>query len=100
MTEAPHGEPTVEMFWQVVQELTNAERQQLLRFISGRSRLGQAERYAIQLVNRSDQMLPTAATCFLKLSLPCYSSAAVMKQRLLLAIQQCTAIDMDFVART
>jgi hypothetical protein len=94
----------VALFWQVVDELTNTERLLLLKFISGRSRLGTSEQYAISCTGTpggaSDRLLPTAATCFLKLTLPRYSSAAILKERLLLAISNCSAIDTDFVART
>ncbi|KAG5509633.1 hypothetical protein JKF63_06338 [Porcisia hertigi] len=43
-----------------------------------------------------DTRLPHASTCFYWLRLPCYSSASMMAQRLLLAIEQCVDIDADF----
>ncbi|CAJ1041121.1 putative SPRY domain/HECT-domain (ubiquitin-transferase) [Leishmania shawi] len=43
-----------------------------------------------------DTRLPQASTCFYWLRLPCYSSASVMAQKLLFAIEQCVDIDADF----
>lgn len=44
----------------------------------------------------ADSRLPHASTCFYWLFLPNYSSLAVMKERLLFAIEQCIDIDADF----
>ncbi|KAG5484413.1 hypothetical protein LSCM4_07980 [Leishmania orientalis] len=77
---------------------------------SSRSPLGRQERYQPQ-GSRSgdvapegdvdpslcdDTRLPQASTCFYWLRLPCYSSASVMAQKLLFAIEQCVDIDADF----
>ena len=43
-----------------------------------------------------DTRLPHASTCFYWLRLPRYSSAAVMAEKLLFAIEQCIDIDADF----
>ncbi|KAL7702536.1 HECT-domain (ubiquitin-transferase) [Lotmaria passim] len=40
--------------------------------------------------------MPHASTCFYWLRLPRYSSAAVMAEKLLFAIEQCIDIDADF----
>eukprot|EP00386_Alphamonas_edax_P001355 GDKI01004046.1.p1 GENE.GDKI01004046.1~~GDKI01004046.1.p1 ORF type:complete len:144 (-),score=38.41 GDKI01004046.1:247-678(-) len=42
-----------------------------------------------------DDRLPTASTCFFTLKLPKYSSKKVLREKLLLAINLCTAIDLD-----
>lgn len=45
----------------------------------------------------NDNRLPTAATCSFRLVVPLYSSVSVMRERLLYAISNCTAIDLDAV---
>jgi hypothetical protein len=50
----------------------------------------------VDLVTCDDTRLPHASTCFYWLRLPRYSSAAVMAERLLFAIEQCVDIDADF----
>lgn len=46
-----------------------------------------------------DGFLPEAQTCFFSLSLPNYSTAEVLKEKLLQAITTCKAIDTDFIVR-
>ncbi|KPI89645.1 hypothetical protein ABL78_1226 [Leptomonas seymouri] len=46
-----------------------------------------------------DARLPHASTCFYWLRLPRYSSAAVMAEKLLFAVEQCVDIDADFRVR-
>ncbi|KPA76362.1 hypothetical protein ABB37_07709 [Leptomonas pyrrhocoris] len=48
------------------------------------------------LATCDDARLPHASTCFYWLRLPRYSSAAVMAEKLLFAIEQCVDIDADF----
>jgi hypothetical protein len=43
-----------------------------------------------------DKQLPTASTCFFSLHLPRYSSASVLKDRLLYAIHNCVLMDGDY----
>lgn len=46
----------------------------------------------------TDSRLPTAHACFFSLHLPRYSSEAVLRERLLYAIENCTVLDADFRA--
>ena len=42
-----------------------------------------------------DAAYPVAHTCFFSLELPAYTSVAILQERLLYAIQNCQAIDID-----
>lgn len=49
----------------------------------------------MRLGGPSDNRLPTAATCSFRLLMPRYSTKDIMRERLLYAINNCTAIDLD-----
>jgi len=44
-----------------------------------------------------DKMLPAAHTCFFSLDLPSYTSAKILKEKLLYAINECLVIDTDYL---
>ncbi|CEM13481.1 unnamed protein product [Vitrella brassicaformis CCMP3155] len=48
---------------------------------------------------REDTMLPSSHTCFFQVDLPAYSSAAILRQKLLYAITEGIAIDADHAAQ-
>lgn len=80
-------------FWAVVADLGHADRAALLKFVTSCERappLGFAQlepRFTIQRAARGDDALPTSSTCFHTLKLPAYSRAAVLREKLLLAIR-------------
>jgi E3 ubiquitin-protein ligase HERC2 len=83
------------MFWNVVESLTNDERRLLLLFTWGQSRLPPSVggmHMKLTLAGRSDGHLPTSHTCFFALDLPEYSSEAILREKLLFAIQFCKAV--------
>lgn len=69
---------------------SNKDRSQFLRFAWGRSRLPKSNpwprSFKIKYNEAGDEMLPTAHTCFFQLDLPQYSTDAIMRERLLVAI--------------
>ncbi|KAK8807124.1 hypothetical protein WA158_003883 [Blastocystis sp. Blastoise] len=83
-------DPVVIMFWDVMSELSHKDRTQFLRFTWGRSKLPRSEKwprpFKLSKKFTSDESLPVAHTCFFQLELPQYSSAEIMKERLLVAI--------------
>eukprot|EP00752_Nemacystus_decipiens_P002251 g2132.t2 len=92
----------IKLFWQALREFTPHERSMLIKFTWGRTRLpltaeGFSQRFKLQSFGRSpaDDYLPVAHTCFFSLELPAYSSLEVMKERLLFAAFNCSAIDGD-----
>ena len=91
----------------VLRTFSNEERQQFLRFVWARSRLPPSsadftQKFKVQCPvgdgarMNPDVYLPTAHTCFFSLILPKYTSEDVMKEKLLYAISNCTAMDADF----
>ncbi|XP_076465936.1 putative E3 ubiquitin-protein ligase HERC1 isoform X3 [Babylonia areolata] len=90
----------IKWFWTILEDFTNEERIQFLRFISGRTRLPSnpadiTQRFQIMTSDRGMDSLPTSQTCFFQLRLPMYSSVEVMAERLRYAINHCRSIDMD-----
>jgi hypothetical protein len=80
-----------DVFWPVLRQLSGQERKQLLCFAWGRSRLPSNCETPFVIDSSSsgegDDQLPMSHTCMFQLHLPRYSSAAVLKRRLLTAIQ-------------
>ena len=94
-----------EKFWEVVEGFTNKERQMLIKFMCGRTRLQQGSEQYIEPGYRSDdsddddnpvnQRFPVGHTCGNSMDLPNYTSAKIMRERLLVAISLCGEIDDD-----
>ena len=81
----------MESFWSVVTEMTGLQRRQLLGFCWGRSRLPSNPTQPFIIDSQGgadDNKLPQSHTCMFQLHLPKYSSKAILKQRLLCAIQE------------
>lgn len=96
---------------EVLRGFTRRERAGFMRFVSGREQLPSHARLRIladdtpvprhQRMDSNDTLcnddrLPHASTCFYWLSLPRYSSAAVLRERLLFATEHCIDMDADF----
>jgi len=94
---------TMAYFWEVMEGLSNRERQQVIRYAWGRSRLphgedawatssGGAIRFAITHVGHGaagpDRLLVKAHTCFFQLDVPEYTSADVMRSQLLFSVAE------------
>ncbi|KAJ3552359.1 hypothetical protein NM688_g4189 [Phlebia brevispora] len=86
-------EPTIQMFWRVVDTFTQDQRRLLLRFATSCSRpplLGFKElvpNFAIRDAGSDESRLPTASTCVNLLKLPRYHSEKTLREKLLQAIQ-------------
>ncbi|GBG29572.1 E3 ubiquitin-protein ligase HERC2 [Hondaea fermentalgiana] len=97
--------PSIQLFWQVLHEFSQEDRQRYLRFVWGRSRLPSSSqdwdrkhkisKLSVRGSTPADQMLPTAHTCFFSLDLPMYTSKEKCAEKLLYAVTHCIAIDMD-----
>lgn len=90
--------PLVKWFWEVVEELTDDEKAQLLQFVTGSSRVPHGgfanlngidgpQKFTISEVNHDTHLLPTASTCINLLKLPSYSSRLELKEKLSVAIR-------------
>jgi len=101
------ADPHVNMFWEVLKEMSQEQRKNFLQFVWGRTRLPStslgfgkdffklSDHAAAQASGKHDQYLPVAHTCFFALELPRYSSKRVLSEKLLYAISQCQSIDSD-----
>ncbi|KAJ9576987.1 hypothetical protein L9F63_006424 [Diploptera punctata] len=84
--------PTIRLFWKVVENFTDLQRRQLLKFVTSCSRpplLGFKELdppFCIQHAGSVDR-LPTASTCMNLLKLPEFVEEAILRDKLLYAIQ-------------
>lgn len=78
--------------WEVVESFTQQERQELLYFWTGAPALRAGEEAfepapSVTIRGPNDQSLPSANTCISRLYLPLYSSKAILKTKLSMAIK-------------
>lgn len=79
-------------FWSIVEKMTNADRQDLVYFWTSSPALPASEegfqpKPSVTVKPAHDHQLPTANTCISRLYIPLYSSRAILKSKLLLAIK-------------
>jgi ubiquitin-protein ligase E3 C len=87
------------MFWQIAKALPAEDKVKLLKFVTNCSRppvfgnqlvtsgfKNLSPKFCIHLLEPNDDRLPIAAVCYNLLKLPQYSSAIIMKNKLLQAI--------------
>lgn len=103
--------PTIRVLWNVMRELTPDEQREVLKFITACSNtplLGFSHLEPKLTIHRSGTSgtdapdatadltrLPTAATCMNLLKLPPYSSKAMLKEKLLYAVQSGSGFDLS-----
>ncbi|XP_068169993.1 probable E3 ubiquitin-protein ligase HERC4 [Antennarius striatus] len=88
------GHPTVQMFWEVFDELNEDQKKAFLWFVTGFERQPIAGMEKIKMTIRmeqvddlsDDQYYPETHTCFSVLELPQYSTKGIMKTKLVEAI--------------
>ncbi|CAG9317539.1 unnamed protein product [Blepharisma stoltei] len=91
----------IQLFWDVVGEMSQKERSLLIKFIWGRSRLPSGRDWRHMKITRYNppgavnNYLPVTHTCFFTIDLPPYTTRDAMKNKLLYAITHCSAIDLD-----
>eukprot|EP01094_Clydonella_sp_ATCC50884_P001983 TRINITY_DN1151_c0_g1_i3.p1 TRINITY_DN1151_c0_g1~~TRINITY_DN1151_c0_g1_i3.p1 ORF type:complete len:2019 (-),score=883.98 TRINITY_DN1151_c0_g1_i3:250-6306(-) len=89
----------VRWLWEVLEGLSDEEASNFLRFVWGRARLPGvlSSTMTVSRLDRApvDMMLPTASTCFFKVSIPAYSSKEILEKKLKYAIATCRSIDTD-----
>jgi len=102
-------DPHVEIFWEVLKtRFTQEDLAKFMTFVWGQSRLpARSEDLTkpFKICNHKvnaherpsliDQALPVAHTCFFSIDLPRYSSVDICHERLLYAVTNCVAIDID-----
>ena len=92
----------IRRFWDIVHEFDRSRKMKLLRFVTGASRAGigglgcLTPKLKIQRNgNQETTLLPTASTCFNTLLLPEYKSRGVMKEKLLVAIENASGFGLE-----
>ncbi|KAL4866283.1 hypothetical protein BDV12DRAFT_173175 [Aspergillus spectabilis] len=93
--------PTINLFWEVMQQMTNEERRKVLRFVTSTPRaplLGFSHlnpRFSIRDSSEDQERLPSTSTCVNLLKLPRYKSANVLKEKLLYAVNSGAGFDLS-----
>ncbi|BFZ16582.1 hypothetical protein BsWGS_19621 [Bradybaena similaris] len=93
--------PVIESFWAVVQEFTDHQKRQLLKFVTSCSRpplLGFRDlfpAFCIHSAGSEVDRLPTASTCMNLLKLPAFQDAHTMRAKLLYAIESGAGFELS-----
>jgi len=93
--------PTVKMFWEVMHDLADRERRDVLKYVTSTPRaplLGFSQLsppFSIRDGGMDQERLPSASTCVNLLKLPQYQSAAVLKRKLLYAVTSGAGFDLS-----
>ncbi|KAK3945634.1 hypothetical protein QBC46DRAFT_302822 [Diplogelasinospora grovesii] len=93
--------PTVKLFWEVMRGLADHERRDVLKYVTSTPRaplLGFSQLsppFTIRDGGQDQERLPSASTCVNLLKLPQYKSAAVLKSKLLYAVQSGAGFDLS-----
>lgn len=93
--------PTVKLFWEVMENLPNEDRQKVLRFVTSTPRaplLGFSHlnpRFTIRDSSVDQDRLPSTSTCVNLLKLPRYSCADTLREKLLYAVNSGAGFDLS-----
>ncbi|KAJ9272435.1 hypothetical protein DTO212C5_1620 [Paecilomyces variotii] len=93
--------PTVKMFWQVMESMSNEERAKVLKFVTSTPRaplLGFSHlnpRFSIRDSGDDQERLPSTSTCVNLLKLPRYSNPKVLQEKLLYAVNSGAGFDLS-----
>ncbi|OQE14373.1 hypothetical protein PENSTE_c036G05428 [Penicillium steckii] len=93
--------PTIKLFWKVMHEMNNEERQKVLRFVTSTPRaplLGFSHlnpRFSIRDSSEDQERLPSTSTCVNLLKLPRYSTADGLRSKLLYAVSSGAGFDLS-----
>lgn len=93
--------PVIRVFWRVVEGFTDSEKRKLLKFVTSCSRpplLGFKELYPAFCIHNggSDlERLPTASTCMNLLKLPEFQDEALLRSKLLYAIECAAGFELS-----
>ncbi|KAL2871035.1 HECT-type E3 ubiquitin-protein ligase [Aspergillus lucknowensis] len=93
--------PTIKLFWEVLERMTNEERRKVLRFVTSTPRaplLGFSHlnpRFSIRDSTDDQERLPSTSTCVNLLKLPRYNKASVLREKLLYAVNSGAGFDLS-----
>jgi ubiquitin-protein ligase E3 C len=93
--------PTVQLFWKVMKDLDDSDRRKVLKYVTSTPRaplLGFSQlnpRFSIRDAGNDEERLPSTSTCVNLLKLPRYSTATVLRDKLLYAINSGAGFDLS-----
>ncbi|EME83938.1 uncharacterized protein MYCFIDRAFT_135244 [Pseudocercospora fijiensis CIRAD86] len=93
--------PSVQMFWNVMQKMEDQDRRKVLKFVTSTPRgplLGFGHlnpRFSIRDSGSDENRYPTTSTCVNLLKLPMYKSEAVLREKLLAAVNSGAGFDLS-----
>lgn len=93
--------PTVELFWKAMQEMDDADRRKVLKFVTSTPRaplLGFSNlhpKFSIRDSSADQERLPSTSTCVNLLKLPRYGDLRTMKDKLLYAANAGAGFDLS-----
>ncbi|ANB13578.1 ubiquitin-ubiquitin ligase HUL5 [Sugiyamaella lignohabitans] len=94
-------DPTVEYFWQVVEELDDSDKRDFIKFVTSVPKaplLGFSQlnpKFAIRNAGSDRERLPTSSTCVNLLKLPDYKNKQLLKEKLIYAIRSGAGFDLS-----
>jgi ubiquitin-protein ligase E3 C len=92
---------TIKLFWNVLEKFTDAQRRDLLKYVSSTPRaplLGFSQlnpKFSIRDGGHDENRLPSTSTCVNLLKLPRYSKESTLREKLLYAIQSGAGFDLS-----
>lgn len=93
--------PTIQLFWEVMHQMNNGERQKVIRFVTSTPRaplLGFSHlnpRFSIRDSSDDQDRLPSTSTCVNLLKLPRYATAEILRSKLLYAVNSGAGFDLS-----
>jgi ubiquitin-protein ligase E3 C len=93
--------PTIKMFWRVLAGFTEAEKRNMLRYVSSTPRaplLGFSQlrpKFSIRDGGTDEERLPSTSTCVNLLKLPRYTNESTLREKLLYAITSGAGFDLS-----
>ena len=93
--------PTVRLFWKVMKEMDDSDRRKVLKYVTSTPRaplLGFSQlnpRFSIRDAGSDEERLPSTSTCVNLLKLPRYSTAKMLRQKLLYAVNSGAGFDLS-----
>lgn len=93
--------PTIKLFWKVMRGFTDAQRRDLLKYVSSTPRaplLGFSQlrpRFSIRDGGTDEERLPSTSTCVNLLKLPRYTKESTLRDKLLYAITSGAGFDLS-----
>lgn len=93
--------PSIQLFWRVMEKMSDAERRKVLKFVTSTPRaplLGFASlvpRFSIRDSGADENRFPTTSTCVNLLKMPRYQSEAVLRDKLMYAVNSGAGFDLS-----